>query len=541
MTNFTEILDAPLTAIVKRIKSGGNSPARVRLACALAGAMLLLVAASPLASAVPVKGSVTFQGVLQVASPAGDYGKFEGMYVADTSGLRALDVAAHSAHVTLTTWNSTEIQTPQGATNIVSPFPDQKSYDFDTPSLHLIEAGLGLLGAYPGEKPAALSIAANGETHLAPVDDGWIGTSAAQSKNDASSSPDVQFFSRVLPGPGILTNATGQLQVVGDTTLWLEGPTISIANAGGSQRIATGVTTTRDPLAPGTLHHTIRVAVVVLEKATLSLDSGSSVAALAHEATLSWHGSAVGYASEATLKTPANDYALSAPQVVELQGTIRSHFQPVPAGTGVAGLLDVTGDLSSTTLQAEAHAPLLSPSALPWIGAGVVAVLALAALAFGSVVVLRHRSPTLPEPVGDEEFEDPIGYFRKNVADAMSESRWEDALAYLSEFHRIMPANSRLMADEAFCHHKLGRAEQALALLAQAAQMSESAEFDYLAAVIAKEHGIEPDEIDALLDRALTREPAIAHQIIQDGTFQDHVGRARFDAALRRALQHVDK
>lgn len=503
------------------------------------GLLLLILAAIPLASARQATGYLSLDGPLVIEDAASGEGTCQGLFLPNTDALSDLTLVSASVNISVTTWNSTYLQGPTGKTAVDAPNPYRYSFEMHGLKLNLAAQTpgtvAGAMGVYPLDGLARVTMVAAGPTSVTTQLSPRLGDS--NSTGDMSATPDHDYFSRVMQGPSTDVVYAGETRLRGGAVLWLRGPTIHLSGAEGERTIATGRWLEPDPLLPSVSHLHTTVAIITFQQGELTIQAAHPAELLAEGFRLNWTGLATMHATTGRLTSPQGAFTLQGPAPVMIAGTMRADVTSQEQDGGALSLLQVQGEISSTSMQVSGEATAPTGVGLVWFGialggAGLI-------LAAGMTILLARRPHAHPALLTRIELEevlvDPLGALQRSANAAIQKQRWNNALHYLADLKQLDPENPKTYADEALCHERLGDIDKALAASAEASRLSNVGEFDYTAALMAKDHGLPKEEVEALLEHALTRSPYLVDQVLEEGEFQEYAGRPRFEQMIRLA------
>lgn len=365
-------------------------------------------------------------------------------------------------------------------------------------------------------------------------------------------------FRSITKGPHVLVNTTGATQFTGSGMLHIHGFDILIESEDGRHVIHAGVERP-SPVSPQAI---FRWALVEFHGGVLETESSHPWLLTAASTDASTpEGSIVFHALTGAMETRAARYVAS-DSPTEIEGRFDLHLAPSPSLGDILLQMELSGDLSSTTLAAQsipASARLTSAfdGAVPLML--VTAVLASGAffgggMWYGHRRIVARRPPAAPAaavavaPLPAEavaSVERPFPFSVEDCSDAgalaASEEDWASAAKWFMRAHELAPTSARICADLAFALSQIGDVDEALQYYAEASRLSSDGEADFNAALAAIHAGRPVEEVEVLLERALARSPELVVPLDGDKDFHALQGRARYEAAVREAWRRLQK
>jgi hypothetical protein len=326
--------------------------------------------------------------------------------------------------------------------------------------------------------------------------------------------PYTQGYDWTSTDPLLLVETQGELRQTGSGQMKLQGPDLSFA----ARENATAITyeTGSEASVQGPVGTRFsRWFFLSYEEADLTIGNPERSRLAASATTASWSGAAAFRPVEGSMRGEDATYSATGRQA-HVVGDLVATVAPVARGGEVRLRLDLTGDLTGTTLQRQQGGGTAALGARPSAWPLVAGALALALASVLLVGVLR-RGRKEPPPMAAE---DRLALARIEAG----RERYQEAVTHVREARAEAPTSVRLLLEEASYLGAMGRLEEALRHYAEAA-------------VLILQSGADPERAEALLVKALARSPILVLDALYDvsGTFDALRGRPTFEAAVGEA------
>lgn len=502
----------------------------------LLGAILLL----PLAAGADVTGEFLVEG--RVTLPAG--ADLEGApllgLLRGANETRNVTLEAASARIHFLELRMAEPPVLRERAPGIQVDEDHQWVDVRDLRMEMTPSRDGYLGFYAGEG-ATLQLTASSSAGLEGKARSVI-TSLVAGGISGGPFETREYYQQIATGPHVLNSAAGELWYRGPGTLKVFGPDVQWSAAQGGGALSTGEL---DGSGLDT-HETVRWVVVEFADGTFHAESPSPWVLATRDVSASWSGTTYFVPTTGEMSAGSSRY-LASGSAARVGGALSGSFSPIPsAGDDVKLGMSLSGDLASTSMRPQTVAPAPAGSSdrawLPILGVALATCVA----GFSGGLLLRRsrvRSARVVAAPAAAAVPESLPFTAEDCCDAgakaASEEDWAEAAKWFRRAHRLAPTSARICADLAFSLSQIGDVDEALVLFREASRLSSDGEADFNGALAALQAGRPAEEVEEWLDRALARTPGLVLPLEADNDFHLLAGRPRFEAALRRAREHV--
>lgn len=397
----------------------------------------------------------------------------------------------------------------------------------------------GFLGLYPadaritidGVEPIRITSRAQGtlKSHTAATDD----------------TPDLERYHQTLDEPHLYIAGRGVVQIDGGWAAKVMGPTLRFSAAEGTKEVETG------EFHPSPGETIFRWVYLEVSEGSLSFQTRAApFEVIAPQADATWRGKVTLSVLSGWVEDDSTRRTSSPGEVVSLTGELHATLNPTEVDGRMATLIELQGDLASTSLRPDATAwapvPRGSPLVLVLVlGGALILTGGLAGTLLGKRRHAREDNPDGPEdeaPVTVREIEPgSVEDFVSQAREASVDLRWGDALKHVRRARSLAPTSIALRQDEAFYLAKLNQNEEAYAIAQEAARLSEDGEDDIDAAHYATKARRPDSEVEAWVLSGLRKTPSAWRMAESEKSLTHILKRGAVRGALRTAKSHDPK
>jgi hypothetical protein len=343
---------------------------------------------------------------------------------------------------------------------------------------------------------------------LQPAPAGWVGNSETASTGAwASRFPAFGVESQAAT----LQFPISGVEVEGNIELKGYGPSFAFDAAENSSRYATGATGGNAPI-----YETERWFAIQAFDARVTISPRSL--GVAATGKVDGHVDGILQAERGKLGLHLGETGDAAPAgPLVLAGELAFSVSAMDGRRGPVATATVSGDLRSSSAN-------LVPRSGSTLGIPLL-VVAVGSFMVGAVAVHRRRRE--PDLAPDESVEMALA--------ASERGNFGSALLWTRRAIGQSATSARLRADEAYYLAELGHLDEARDAYRAASELSDEGEEDFLHAVLAARMSLGPDEVEALLIRAIERTPALVLEAEDDPCFATILARPRVQVAVMHA------